>query len=135
MTENLLDELLAPALAEMDPTHPSPPAVEEIFPATTPKKDCSEWVEDMNLRDSIRFVGPKFVNSFIGFRATLHVYKDQKDNDVSATVVFGDCSRRIDWDLTGKDGVEKLDNAITMLEDVRAILKSQLDKRYEIRRG
>ncbi len=67
------------------------------------------------------FIDPESCGSSVGYYITVNEYtpKDHPtEYSISATVVLGDCSHKIDWSF-GSDDVDKLDDAIKMLQEFR----------------
>ena len=104
---NLLDDMLAPALTELDPTHA--PAVPFDL-SVEPKAEL--------LAEDLRFVSPTSVSSFMGFRLVKHCYESKPY--LNWTLVVGDCDKRVNWH---GESVEKIDEAIAVMEKLRAALK------------
>jgi hypothetical protein len=114
MSENLLDELLAPALAEMDPTHV---AVVEAKQQVDLEVEFERSTDHKLLAEKLRFVSASDVNSFIGYRLSQHTYKGKPY--LNYDLILGSCDRQIQWH--GED-VEKIDAAIAVMESLRNAL-------------
>lgn len=104
---NLLDDMLAPALTELDPTHA--PAVPFDLTVEPPSVLLSE---------ELRFVSAKSVNSFIGYRLMKHEYEGKPY--INWTLAIGSCDEVIHWH---GESAEKIDMAIAVMEKLRAALK------------
>lgn len=144
---NLLDDLVAPALEELDPTHTSidnaapagiinapqfavpsavvtPAPVVDDFPTPT----AYESPDPTMIGTEMDFISANSVNSFLGYRVLKYVYKDGHWS-TSYTITLGDCDDRINWHGGGTtEGLTKLGKAIDMLERLRSLLLANMDK-------
>lgn len=146
----MLDDLVGPALTEMDPTHltgcnnyptsgmisaPSvhvPIGVPMAVPAPPPDDfaigAAYESPEPKLIGTEMDFISATSVNSFLGYRALKYEYKDGHWS-TSYTVTLGDCDERINWHGGGNtDGLAKLSKAIDMLERLRSLMLANMDK-------
>jgi hypothetical protein len=68
------------------------------------------------------FIDPENCGSSIGYYITIEEYtpKDKPtQHNLRATVVLADCTHKIDWSFGDEEGVEKIDEAIRMLQEFR----------------
>jgi hypothetical protein len=69
------------------------------------------------------FIDPENCGSSVGYYITIGEYHSTKtDKDVhslSATVVLTDCNHKIDWCFSGNGKTDKIDSAISMLQEFR----------------
>jgi transposase len=69
------------------------------------------------------FIDPENCGSSVGYYITIGEYHSTKtDKDVhslSATVVLTDCNHKIDWGFSGNGEIDKIDSAISMLQEFR----------------
>ena len=74
----------------------------------------------MILQNSV-FIDPENCGSSVGYYITVSEY-ERKDKPIeystSATVVFANCSHKIDWSFGG-GGLDKIDSAIKILQEFR----------------
>jgi hypothetical protein len=67
------------------------------------------------------FIDPQNCGSSVGYYIAVDEYKPKDKStiySVRASVVLTDCSHKIDWCFSA-DSVEKIDNAISMLQEFR----------------
>lgn len=70
------------------------------------------------------FVDPEHCGSGIGYYLNISEYEDKKAGktkySLNATIVFSDCSHKIDWMFGEHDGsIDKVDAAIKILQEFR----------------
>jgi hypothetical protein len=68
------------------------------------------------------FIDPDSCGSSVGYYIHVDEYtpKDKPvEYSLQATVVLADCSHKIDWCFNGDDSVDKIDAAISMLQEFR----------------
>jgi hypothetical protein len=69
------------------------------------------------------FIDPENCGSSIGYYINVSEYTDKKTNktrySMAATVVLNDCSHRIDWSFFDDSCLDKIDAAISMLQEFR----------------
>ena len=68
------------------------------------------------------FIDPENCGSGIGYYLTINEYtpKDKPTNySLGATIVLSDCNHKIDWGFSDDTTVEKVDVAISMLQEFR----------------
>lgn len=67
------------------------------------------------------FIDSENCGSSVGYYINIDEYKPKDrpvEYSVASTVVFTDCSHKIDW-VFGNDSVDKIDAAIQMLQEFR----------------
>jgi len=68
------------------------------------------------------FIDPQNCGSSIGYRLSINEY-ERKDKpttySTSGYVVLTDCSHQIEWDFSDENAVDKIDAAISMLQEFR----------------
>lgn len=68
------------------------------------------------------FIDPENCGSSVGYYITVIEYtpKDKPiEYTIQATVVLADCTHKLDWSFGGEGSVEKLDRALSILQEFR----------------